>query len=76
MSTPVRSLRNGRPEVALDLVDYETLTREAVKVFWGGRSSALTKNAAGERADAGSRGAVTGGKHLDGFVELMKVLSS
>ncbi|MGQ0613744.1 MAG: PaeR7I family type II restriction endonuclease [Planctomycetaceae bacterium] len=47
---------------------------EAVKQFWGTRAWQKRKQEAAGRADQGSRGAVTGGSQLDGFVELVAEL--
>ena len=54
------------------MIDVEKELGKAVRHFWTTRSSQHTKQgAATGRKDAGSRGAVTGGKHADGFVELI-----
>src|SRR4051812_28993379 len=55
----------------LDLVDYQAKATESVKAFWGNRDAALKKQLEAGKADAGSRGAVTAGKNMDGFVALM-----
>lgn len=60
--------------MTLDLADFEARLREAVRTFWRVRRLAREKNTLGERADAGTRGSVTSGKHLDGFVELVKAV--
>jgi hypothetical protein len=57
--------------MALDLADYERKATKAVKMFWKGRNSAQKKQADSGREDAGTRGAVTGGKNMDGFVCLL-----
>lgn len=44
---------------------------EAVKFFWGTRNKQIDKQAISKTRDQGNRGAVTGGKQLDGFVELI-----
>lgn len=47
----------------------------AVAHFWRTREKQLTKQAAGAgKRDAGTRGAVTGGKQLDGFIKLIRGL--
>lgn len=58
----------------LDLADYEKHAKEAVKLFWGNRDAALTAQVAGGVSDAGSRGAVTAGKNMDGFLALATAL--
>ena len=55
----------------LDLVDYQSKATESIKAFWGNREAALKKQAETGKADAGSRGAVTAGRNMDGFVALM-----
>jgi hypothetical protein len=57
--------------VALDLTGYEAQAREAIQAFWGNREIALQKKIEASRPDVGQRGAVTGGKNLDGFVALI-----
>ena len=52
---------------------WQRRLRDATKRFWGTRSLQANRQGAktGER-DAGNRTAVTGGKQMDGFVELAK----
>lgn len=57
--------------VALDLADYERKAAEAVMAFWGNRGKALQKQAELGNLDAGTRGAVTAGKNMDGFTALI-----
>jgi hypothetical protein len=56
--------------MTLDLADYEKRVREAVKLFWGNRNSAVERQIAAGKQDAGTRGAVTAGKNMDGFLDL------
>lgn len=56
--------------MALDLVDYEQKTREAVKAFWGNREAARQKQIEAGKADQGERAGVTAGKNMDGFLAL------
>lgn len=58
----------------LDLANYEMLTREAVMAFWGQRDMAAKKQQKAGVKDQGTRGAVTGGKNMDGFVALMQAI--
>ena len=52
---------------------WEKRIRSAVKQFWATRNHQAQKQGAGTGAkDAGNRTAVTGGKQLDGFVELVR----
>lgn len=57
--------------MSLKLSDYELLTSKAVKHFWEVRAISKEKNSQSKNADQGSRGAVTGGKTMDGFLELI-----
>jgi type II restriction enzyme len=55
----------------IDLVNYEQKVKDAVKAFWGNREAARLKQIEAGRVDQGERGAVTGGKNMDGFVALV-----
>ena len=57
--------------MALDLVDYETKARDAVKAFWGNRAAARQKQIESGKVDQGERAGVTAGKNMDGFRALM-----
>ena len=57
--------------MALDLVNYEQKSREAVKAFWGNREAARQKQIESGNADQGERAGVTAGKNMDGFLALM-----
>jgi Restriction endonuclease XhoI len=58
--------------MTLDLADYETKAREAVKAFWGNRAAAVAKQKELGREDQGERAGVTAGKNMDGFVALIQ----
>ena len=60
--------------MSLDLVNYETQAKEALKLFWGNREAALTKQIESGTQDTGSRGAVTAGKNMDGFLVIAQSL--
>lgn len=60
--------------MSLELANYEAQAREAVKLFWGNRETALSRQVAAGVRDAGSRGAVTAGKNMDGFLVLAQSL--
>ncbi len=60
--------------MALNLANYEKAATLSVKAFWGNRDAARKKQVESGKADAGSRGAVTAGKNMDGFVALMIAL--
>ena len=57
------------------LEDLDRRLRKALIFFWKQRGSQWKKQGGGESdKDRGDRGAVTGGKHLDGFRELVAAL--
>lgn len=58
-------------------MDYSDRVAEAVRYFWMVRSQQHEKQGANTgKKDTGNRSAVTGGKHLDGFIKLLtEVLS-
>lgn len=60
--------------MALALENYRDQAREAIKAFWGNREAALKAQVASGNIDAGTRGAVTAGKNLDGFFALIQSL--
>jgi hypothetical protein len=55
----------------LDLADYESKARSAVKKFWTSRKKAVKKQKAGGKKDQGERSAVTAGNNMNGFIELV-----
>ncbi len=57
--------------MGLDLADYKKKARLAVKAFWSGRESAAQRQLVSGKVDQGSRGAVTGGKNMDGFIQIV-----
>lgn len=57
--------------MALDLVDYERKAQAAVKAFWRNRQAAKRKQSESGKADQGERAGVTGGKNMDGFIQLV-----
>lgn len=46
--------------------------QEAIDAFWETRAGQKSRQESGASTDRGNRGAVTGGKQLDGFTELLK----
>lgn len=57
------------------MIDVETQLAEAVKHFWRTRSSQHQRQGTlTGKKDAGNRAAVTGGKHADGFVNLIEAI--
>jgi len=58
--------------MSINLADYQTKAREAVKAFWGNREAARQKQIESGKADQGERAGVTAGKNMDGFLALVK----
>ena len=58
-------------------MDYRDRVAKAVKYFWKVRTRQHKKQGwiTGKK-DAGNRSAVTGGKHLDGFLKLLSEILS
>jgi hypothetical protein len=52
--------------------DLEEKIYKATRFFWNTRTNQIKKQASLNNHDQGNRGAVTGGKQLDGFVDLIK----
>lgn len=50
---------------------YEERFSQAIRFFWRSRQDASAKQQTSGRLDQGNRGAVTGGKNLDGFREML-----
>ncbi len=58
-------------------MDYQDRVAKAVRYFWKVRTQQHEKQGlVTGKKDAGNRRAVTGGKHLDGFIKLLTVLLS
>ena len=57
-----------------DLAHYEARAQDAVKVFWHNRAAAQNKQLEADLPDMGTRGAVTAGKNMDGFLALARML--
>jgi type II restriction enzyme len=57
--------------MALDLANYEQKAQAAVKLFWGNREAARTRQIELGKADQGERAGVTAGKNMNGFLELV-----
>jgi restriction endonuclease XhoI-like protein len=58
----------------IDLVNYEDMARLAVREFWNSRQSSAKKQQDAGKQDQGERAAVTAGKNMDAFVELVREL--
>lgn len=52
--------------------DFDSQVEQAVKQFWGVRKYQYTRQHMSGAGDQGLRGAVTGGKQLDGFIGIVK----
>jgi len=61
--------------MSLDLADYEARALKAVRFFWGNRETALAKQIGSGSRDRGSRGAVTAGRNMDGFLAIAQSLT-
>lgn len=57
--------------MTLDLADFDSKARDAIKAFWGNRQKARQKQIEAGKIDAGERSGVTAGKNLDGFIALI-----
>ncbi|MDH4481304.1 MAG: PaeR7I family type II restriction endonuclease [Rhodoferax sp.] len=55
----------------LNLCNYESQTRKAIKAFWQTRDDAKLKHKEAGKSDQGERAGVTGGKNMDGFANLV-----
>ena len=60
--------------MTLDLANYEKHAKQAIKAFWGNRSAASKLQKKRGTLDQGSRGSVTAGKNMDGFLVLLRDL--
>ena len=56
----------------VDLADYESKARGAVRTFWSTRATARETQRRIGTADQGERAGVTAGKNMDGFVGLIE----
>ncbi|QSO50827.1 hypothetical protein JZ785_18290 [Alicyclobacillus curvatus] len=52
--------------------ELDERVRDAIRFFWNTRFSQQNKNAESEAQNQGTRGSVTGGKQLDGFLDILK----
>jgi hypothetical protein len=58
--------------MGLNLANYQQQACEAIKAFWGNRELALLKQTESGKQDQGTRGMVTAGKNMDGFLVLLE----
>ncbi len=54
--------------------DHDAGLREAIRHFWRTRDHQSMRQGSAEDRDRGARGAVTGGKQMDGFIRLVRDL--
>src|SRR5438552_4383360 len=54
--------------------DHDAGLREAIRYFWRTRDHQSMRQGSAEDRDRGARGAVTGGKQMDGFIRLVRDL--
>jgi hypothetical protein len=57
-------------EKNFNLSEMGTMLQKAVAHYWRTRANQKKKQKEGEKADQGLRSAVTGGAHMDGFIDL------
>jgi len=57
--------------MTLEVPELEQRLRQAVSYFWGTRLQQASRQEAGGSSDQGRRADVTGGKQMDGFVDLL-----
>lgn len=57
--------------MALNLCNFETKAKVAIKAFWKSRDDAKQKQKESGKSDQGERAGVTGGKNMDGFSDLV-----
>jgi hypothetical protein len=55
--------------------ELERRVRAAIRAMWATREAQGLKQIESGKRDAGSRGTVTGGRHLDGFTDLLAALA-
>ncbi len=55
----------------LDIKKYSNKIDDAIKIFWSVRNRQKSDQQTKEIKDTGNRSAVTGGKQLDGFLNLL-----
>lgn len=60
----------------MDLKKYESLLKDAIKLFWETRNSQKSAQSEKEIKDTGNRSSVTGGKQLDGLLKLLYVVAT
>lgn len=59
----------------MNILKYRDLIDDAIKFFWQTRNKQLTNQNSRNIQDSGNRGAVTGGKQLNGFLNLFRQIA-
>ncbi len=59
----------------IDILKYKRLIDDAVELFWNTRNRQKTDQESKDIKDTGNRSAVTGGKQLDGFLDLLTTVA-
>lgn len=60
----------------IDINKYKPLIKSAIEIFWNTRNKQKTRQTSKNIQDTGNRSAVTGGKQLDGFLDLMVTIAT
>ena len=59
----------------MDITPFDDKIKFAVTLFWHTRARQLKEQSGRSTRDEGNRGAVTGGKQMDGFIELLSEIA-
>jgi len=60
--------------MGIDLASFDERAQAATRFFWETRLRAARKQRGTGKANAGERAAVTAGKNMDGFVDLVRAV--
>lgn len=60
--------------MSIEMPDFDSNIRQAVRTFWGTREAARRKQVESGKADQGERASVTAGKNMDGFLSIVRQL--
>ncbi len=60
--------------MSIEMPDFDSNVRQAVRAFWGTRDAARRKQVESGKADQGERASVTAGKNMDGFLAIVRQL--
>lgn len=71
IETRIREIRIDKMGFPFTAEEMQNELKKAVRFYWRTRSEQSKKQDSLGRTDAGTRGQVTGGKHLDGFARLV-----